>query len=622
MGGRGWAGVTAFAVAFAGMLSTAAAYTVTGTVTDAENKPVPEAAVWLVQSRVARMVATDGKGAFSFPDVEAGPVEVVGRKPGLAWGGLRAQLVGDATVTVVLRKPVERRIRVIGSQFQPVAGARIRALTVGDLAGGGEFTVPIEDLVEAGFPSVRSDEHGVIVFTELPENSFVRFGISGQGFAEQYVPYLNSTGREQDFRVRPGVVVRGRVTDGTGAGVKKARVSVFTITGSGQRELGEVQTDPEGYYHMMVDPGSFYVAAKHPAYAAPQPVHVQTTDDQTESVADLALPAPRDVRGSVVGPDDAPLGGVYVMYLVGETAVDAVYSRSDGTFSLRVPAGDGRLRVVPPDGLMTESLPDILFTIAKETEITLAPIRLKSLPEVTGVVRNPDGTPAPHTLIASMDLSPPLWVVSGEDGRFVIRLARMPQSGTATFRAEHERHLLRHDFTCSLVSPAAMDLVLQPYDPDLHPNDPAHTENAKLEKLVGKAAPDWACAKWIVGESLTPASLKGKVVVLLFWAGFAMQGPGRDQLDEVLALQYAMRDVEDVAFVGIHDASTEPVGVERAVKDLGVVFPVGCDTAPGQTFERYGVSVIPQLVLLDKEGVVRYYDVAGRLPELVKSLRR
>ena len=52
-----------------------------------------------------------------------------------------------------------------------------------------------------------------------------------------------------------------------------------------------------------------------------------------------------------------------------------------------------------------------------------------------------------------------------------------------------------------------------------------------------------------------------------------------------------------------------------------VRFPVGIDNETA-SFDLYDIFSIPQIVLIDKKGVFRYYDVDGRLLELIKSLRR
>jgi len=110
--------------------------------------------------------------------------------------------------------------------------------------------------------------------------------------------------------------------------------------------------------------------------------------------------------------------------------------------------------------------------------------------------------------------------------------------------------------------------------------------------------------------------------VLTFWGSFDDSPLAMNRLTELCVLFDLLRDVDDVAFVAIHDASTEPNLVGQYVERLRLPFPVGCDADPFVSFVNYGVNFIPQTVLIDKEGILRYHQVEGRLLELIKDLRR
>ena len=77
-----------------------------------------------------------------------------------------------------------------------------------------------------------------------------------------------------------------------------------------------------------------------------------------------------------------------------------------------------------------------------------------------------------------------------------------------------------------------------------------------------------------------------------------------------------------VLVLGIHDASSTADEVKEFLGRYDVRFAVGKDADPFFTFVNYGINAIPQVVLLDKKGVVRYYQPESRLLELVKTLRR
>ena len=115
---------------------------------------------------------------------------------------------------------------------------------------------------------------------------------------------------------------------------------------------------------------------------------------------------------------------------------------------------------------------------------------------------------------------------------------------------------------------------------------------------------------------------RGKVVVLTFWGGFEEQGAIRDCIEQLRALRDLLKDVPDVAIICVHDAGKEPNEIEQYVKSYRITFPLGRDADPFQTFGKYGVHNIPETLLIDKSGVLRFCATGPRLLELIKVLRR
>jgi cytochrome c biogenesis protein CcmG/thiol:disulfide interchange protein DsbE len=120
------------------------------------------------------------------------------------------------------------------------------------------------------------------------------------------------------------------------------------------------------------------------------------------------------------------------------------------------------------------------------------------------------------------------------------------------------------------------------------PTAPAFT----LERLDGK------------GE-LDLASLRGKAVVLNFWASWC--GPCKD---ETPLLQEAWKRWEgkDVVFVGI-DVKDFRGDAKDFLARYGVTYPNVYD-GKGSTVGRYGVTGFPETYFIDASGKVRY-RIAG-----------
>lgn len=150
---------------------------------------------------------------------------------------------------------------------------------------------------------------------------------------------------------------------------------------------------------------------------------------------------------------------------------------------------------------------------------------------------------------------------------------------------------------------------------------PRPTTDAILRMdLVGAPAPAWTRVSPLAGAPSSIAQLKGKVVVVDFWASWC--GPCRLIAPKLGALKDRF-GVQGLAVVGLttDDAERAAVFAERH----RMRYPVVIDEA-GETSRAYGVTALPTMVLVDKKGVVRDvfvgFDPTGdtRLEASIKKL--
>ncbi|HOJ34532.1 MAG TPA: carboxypeptidase regulatory-like domain-containing protein [Candidatus Hydrogenedentes bacterium] len=600
----------------AGIPYAASALDLHGAVVDVGGKPISEAVVWLAQGHDVSKTVSDVQGSFAFSGVRNVFSSLVVMKEGYSLGGVSGYVLGPDTIRVVLGEPGVLSLRLIDHLYKPVEGAAVIELTLMDAC-----VIPVVDLEEQGFPVVRSDANGLLAIPALPKGGFVGFQVSHLRYADTRIPYLPVDERIYPIQLYPGIAVRGRVTDEAGKGVARAEVVFWDITQETPRKFKEVFSDNEGFYKVNLKPSEYSVNAHHNDFAPSSSHRLSLLAKTDQENVNLVLRKAHIIKGKVVGKNNAPFPGVKISYLMEGFSVEDTMTDYEGNYVLKVPKGDGNVHVVPPDGFMLEVPFDVRVTIIDVPETDVGETRVVPIPKITGIVRDEKGEPAPKVLISSLNLTPPLWTFTDDEGQFNVFIRRVPDDGKVSFRAEHRLRFLRADFTADFRKMKMLEVKIRPFDPDLRPNDPSRASN-NLDSLVDKPAPELACQKWFNSEPITIEGLRGKVIVLTLWGGFATMGPARDRIEELRALYDLFRGVDDVIFLGVHDSGVEPELAQKYILEYRVTFPVGFDMDTAETFDRYCTNVIPQTVLIDKKGHLRFYDVDGRLLELIKSLCR
>lgn len=123
----------------------------------------------------------------------------------------------------------------------------------------------------------------------------------------------------------------------------------------------------------------------------------------------------------------------------------------------------------------------------------------------------------------------------------------------------------------------------------------------ELRNLEGKPAQEISIAEW-KGEASPLAQLKGKVIVLDFWATWC--GPCMAAIPKNIEFINKYKD-KGVALIGIHDAKSGWDSVDKVISEKGIEYPVGLDAAEGDSAKAYALKFWPTYFVIDRDGIVR-----------------
>jgi thiol-disulfide isomerase/thioredoxin len=143
-------------------------------------------------------------------------------------------------------------------------------------------------------------------------------------------------------------------------------------------------------------------------------------------------------------------------------------------------------------------------------------------------------------------------------------------------------------------------------------------DRARQVALLGAPAPEISVGEWIQGEPASLDSLRGRVVLLEFWATWCKPCRGMFGKLKKLHQEHKERGLEILALTrhyfayrGTAESISEELELMRKmVREHELEFRVGVSETE-RTQELYGATGMPTLCLIDRQGVVRYAHFGG-----------
>lgn len=133
-------------------------------------------------------------------------------------------------------------------------------------------------------------------------------------------------------------------------------------------------------------------------------------------------------------------------------------------------------------------------------------------------------------------------------------------------------------------------------------------------RLIEKPAPEIAVQEWLNGQPLSLVDLRGKVVLLEFWATWCK--PCEQMFPKIKEFHQARaaRGLEVIALTrffmaygGSPEAQAQEMTLIREFANThSIEFPVGV-SADESTQDAYGATALPMFALIDRTGVVRSF---------------
>ncbi len=130
-------------------------------------------------------------------------------------------------------------------------------------------------------------------------------------------------------------------------------------------------------------------------------------------------------------------------------------------------------------------------------------------------------------------------------------------------------------------------------------------EGSQNEAKIGKPAPDFTLGRLDRAGSLQLSSLRGKVVVLNFWASWCQ--PCKLEAPDLAASAKKWSGRVVVLGVDVNDPSGDARGFMRK---YGITYPIVHDNK-NVTSPKYGLTGLPETFFLDRRGRIVSHVISG-----------
>ncbi len=336
-----------------------------GTVVDAEGKPIADAQVWLhrtvyreeSQRGLVASMKTAADGAFSLVDPDYDDIEGKGRWMLVAY---KQGLALDGAHTSDIAKPFELKLvppetisgKILDEAGKPLPGATVAVTNcrVGQYGQPGfrRFVLLTDFAKQFG---VQTDQDGAFALHLTPPGASVTLYLCAAGYGSFSI---SSPVDVSALRLQPAGSIKGRIVAPEKLpDMAKARLMAFgRMSGRDMSASGEAKVDANGEFEFPeLPPGSYLL---HISSQPGDAYHVQGKSDievksGKETVVELQAQKTAVIRGRVIAGDTGQ-GLADVSVSISEAPSGR--TQQNGTFEVHALPGDKYIRVFPDEGYL------------------------------------------------------------------------------------------------------------------------------------------------------------------------------------------------------------------------------------------------------------------------------
>jgi peroxiredoxin len=142
-------------------------------------------------------------------------------------------------------------------------------------------------------------------------------------------------------------------------------------------------------------------------------------------------------------------------------------------------------------------------------------------------------------------------------------------------------------------------------------DNPIGGSNAPPNPQTGFSAPDFTLES-LAGDPITLTDLRGKVVVLNFWASWCT--PCRAEMPALNAVYEKFRD-QGLVVLGVNTTyQDDETAARAAIHDWALSFPIVLDR-DSATSHRYRIQAMPTTFFIGRDGVIADIVFGGPMSE-------